>query len=289
MKSDMKKRYIFAFLMIMCCTFLLCGCATVSYTIVEGEDGSVGQIIEIELDTQQLGTAGATSSQIEKMKSDIKAIISTKQSQLFQAYRTKLENDASLTESQKQTLSRALAVDTKIIDDSIVGTLDFENVVAYYYFYDIDPTEDDGEDNISQENDGLFYERYIQKTKTIFSNQELVDSYVNLANEYIENLNLTNPSKIKSPQFCYTYKTTSTSLGSDADQITKTDDGIEHTWFMTSDQTQREIHFYTRQPRRVVWYAFALGGALILVGVLYVVNFFKVKKQKKDEVEIIEP
>lgn len=285
----MKKKYFFALIMILCCTFLLCGCASVSYTVIEGEDGSVGQIVEIELDTQQLASAGATSSQIQKMKTDIRNIMSNKQTQIVNSYVSQVQNDSSLTDSQKQMLVDGVEANVQIQDDTIYATFDFANVVVYYYFYDIDPNEDDSDQNISQKDDGLFYEQYIQTTKTIFSNQELVDSYVDLANQYIDSLNLSNPSKIKAPQYSYSYQTTNAKLKSDADYVGETDEGYVHTWFMTSDQTQREIHFYTRQPRRVVWYAFALGGALILVGVLFVVNFFKVKKQKKDEVEIIEP
>ncbi len=285
----MKKRYVFAFLMILCCTFLLCGCASVSYTVVESENGSVGQVVEIDLDEHQLGSAGATSNQIQKMKADIKSLMEGKQAEIMSAYVAKVNNDTSLTSSQKEIFAEGVETSVMISDSTITARFDFINVAVYYYFYDIDPTADDDEENISQKSDGLFYDEYTQTTKTIFSNQELIDSYVSLANNYIARLNLPNPTKIKAPQYSYSYQTSNTKLKSDADQVSRTEDGVVHTWFMTSDQTQREIHFYTRQPRRVVWYAFALGGAVLLVGVLFVVNFFKVKKKKKDEVEIIEP
>lgn len=275
--------------MILCCTFLLCGCASVSYTVVESENGSVGQVVEIDLDEHQLGSAGATSNQIQKMKADIKSLMEGKQAEIMSAYVAKVNNDTSLTSSQKEIFAEGVETSVMISDSTITARFDFINVAVYYYFYDIDPTADDDEENISQKSDGLFYDEYTQTTKTIFSNQELIDSYVSLANNYIARLNLPNPTKIKAPQYSYSYQTSNTKLKSDADQVSRTEDGVVHTWFMTSDQTQREIHFYTRQPRRVVWYAFALGGAVLLVGVLFVVNFFKVKKKKKDEVEIIEP
>lgn len=285
----MKKRYVFAFLMILCCTFMFCGCATVSYTVVENENGGVGQVVEIDLNELQLDSAGATSTQIQQMKADIKLLVEGKQAEIMNAYIKKVNNDKSLTSAQKESLVEGVETSVNVYDSTISARFDFVGVGTYYYFYGIDPTASDEEENISHKRNGLFYDQYIQTTKTIFSDQELIDSYVSLANDYIARLNLSNPQKIKAPQYAYSYQTSNTRLKSDADQVSRTENGIVHTWFMTSDQTQREIHFYTRQPRRIVWYAFALGGAVVLVGVLFVVNFFKAKKEKKDEVEIIEP
>lgn len=275
--------------MILCCTFMLCGCASVSYTIIEDENGTVGQVVEIDLDELQLGNAGATQNQIQKMKTDIKSLIESKQTEILNAYVMRVNSDKSLTSSQKNLFIEGVESDVQISDTIITARFDFISVVVYYYFYDIDPTQEDQDESVTQKDYNLFYDQYVQSTKTIFSNQELIDSYMDLANDYISSLSLPNPSKIKAPQYSYSYQTSSSKLKSDADQISKTADGYVHTWYMTSDQTQREIHFYTRQPRREIWYGFALGGAVVLVGVLFVVNFFKAKKEKKDEVEIIEP
>lgn len=273
--------------MIFCCTFLFCGCATVSYSVVETENGGVGQVIEIELDEKQLGSAGATASQITKMKSDIATIMTNKQTEIMNNYLQKVQNDKSLTSAQRQMLAEGVDTDVKVADSTVSANFVFVNTATYYYFYDIDTSDE--EDDIIEEKRGLFYSRYIQTTQTIFSNQELINSYTNLADEYIKSLNLSNTSKIQTPQYSYSYKTTNTRLKSDADQKTAEKGTVTHTWFMSSDQTQREIHFYTTQPRREIWYAFALGGAILLVGVLFVVNYFKTKKAKKDEIEIIEP
>lgn len=273
--------------MIMCCTFLFCGCATVSYSVVETENGGVGQVIDIELDEKQLGSAGATASQITKMKRDIATIMTNKQTEIMNSYLQKVQNDKNLTSAQRQMLAEGVDTDVKVADSTITASFSFVNVVAYYYFYDIDTSDSD--EKIVENRESLFYSQYIQTTQTIFSNQELIGSYTDLANQYIESLNLSNPSKIQAPQYSYSYKTTNTRLKSDADQKTAENGVVMHTWFMSSEQTQREIHFYTLQPRRVIWYAFALGGAIVLVGVLFVVNYFKSKKAKRDEVEIIEP
>lgn len=284
----MKKFYRLALVfMIMCCTFLFCGCATVSYSVVETENGGVGQVIDIELDEKQLGSAGATASQITKMKRDIATIMTNKQTEIMNSYLQKVQNDKNLTSAQRQMLAEGVDTDVKVADSTITASFSFVNVVAYYYFYDIDTSDSD--EKIVENRESLFYSQYIQTTQTIFSNQELVGSYTDLANQYIESLNLSNPSKIQAPQYSYSYKTTNTRLKSDADQKTAENGVVTHTWFMSSEQTQREIHFYTLQPRRVIWYAFALGGAIVLVGVLFVVNYFKSKKAKRDEVEIIEP
>lgn len=284
----MKKFYRLALVfMIMCCTFLFCGCATVSYSVVETENGGVGQVIDIELDEKQLGSAGATASQLTKMKRDIATIMTNKQTEIMNSYLQKVQNDKNLTSAQRQMLAEGVDTDVKVADSTITASFSFVNVVAYYYFYDIDTSDSD--EKIVENRESLFYSQYIQTTQTIFSNQELVGSYTDLANQYIESLNLSNPSKIQAPQYSYSYKTTNTRLKSDADQKTAENGVVTHTWFMSSEQTQREIHFYTLQPRRVIWYAFALGGAIVLVGVLFVINYFKSKKAKRDEVEIIEP
>lgn len=273
--------------MILCCTFLFCGCATVSYSVIETESGGVGQVIDIELDEKQLGSAGATASQLTKMKRDIATIMTNKQTEIMNSYLQKVQNDKNLTSAQRQMLAEGVDTDVKVADSTITASFSFVNVVAYYYFYDIDTSDSD--EKIVENRESLFYSQYIQTTQTIFSNQELVGSYTDLANQYIESLNLSNPSKIQAPQYSYSYKTTNTRLKSDADQKTAENGVVTHTWFMSSEQTQREIHFYTLQPRRVIWYAFALGGAIVLVGVLFVINYFKSKKAKRDEVEIIEP
>ena len=273
--------------MILCCTFLFCGCATVSYSVIETENGGVGQVIEIELDEKQLESAGATVSQITKMKSDIATIMTNKQNEILSAYLQKVQNDKSLTSPQREMLADGVEVDVVSSGSTISAKFVFANVATYYYFYDIDPTEND--EDVVERKEGLFYSQYVQTTQTIFSNQELINSYVGLANEYLASLNLPNSSKIQAPQYSYSYQTSNTRLKSDADQKKAENGAITHTWFMSSDQTQREIHFYTRQPRRVIWYAFALVGAVVFVCVLFVVNHFKTKKEKRDEVEIIEP
>ncbi len=284
----MKKFYRFALVfMIFCCTFLFCGCATVSYSVIETENGGVGQVIEIELDEKQLGQAGATAAQIQNMKTDIATLMTNKQNEILNNYFQKVQNDKTLTSAQHQMLAEGVNTNVDISDSSIFARFTFVNVATYYYFYDIDTSDE--EDDIIEEKQGLFYSRYIQTTQTIFSNQELIDSYVALANQYIDGLNLSNPSKIQAPQYTYSYQTSSTKLKSDADEKRVENGAIIHTWHMSSDQTQREIHFYTTQPRREIWYAFALGGAILLVGVLFVVNYFKTRKAKKDEIEIIEP
>ena len=274
-------------LIILCCTFLFCGCATVSYSVIETENGGVGQVVDIELDEKQLGSAGATVSQITKMKSDIATIMRDKQTEIMNNYLKKVQNDKSLTSAQRQMLAEGVDTDVKVADSTVSASFVFVNTATYYYFYDIDTS--DGDEQVVEKKESLFYSRYIQTTQTIFSNQELINSYTKIANEYIESLHLSNPSKIQTPQYSYSYKTTNTRLKSDADQKTAENGAVTHTWFMSSDQTQREIHFYTVQPRRVVWYSFALGGAIVLVGALFVVNYFKSKKAKRDEVEVIEP
>lgn len=273
--------------MILCCTFLFCGCATVSYSVVETESGGVGQVVEVELDEKQLGSAGATASQITRMKSDIASLMTNKQTEIMNNYLQKVQNDKSLTSAQRQMLAQGVDTDVKVADSTISASFVFVNTATYYYFYDIDTSDSD--DEVVEKKESLFYSRYIQTTQTIFSNQELVDSYTNLANEYIASLSLPNASKIQAPQYSYSYQTTNKKLKSDADQKTAENGMVTHTWFMSNDQTQREIHFYTVQPRRVIWYAFALGGALVLVGVLFVINHFKTKKAKREEIEIIEP
>lgn len=284
----MKKINRFAIVfIILCCAFLFCGCAAVSYSVVENENGGIGQIVEIQLDEKQLGDAGATAAQITKMKTDICTIMANKQTEIYDAYQQKVKNDSSLTSAQRQMLVEGVDGNVSVAGSTISANLTFVNVASYYYFYDIDPT--DTSEDVVEKKDNLFYSRYIQTTQTIFSNQELINSYTTLANQYIESMGLANPSKIQVPQYSYSYQTSNTKLKSDADKKTFEGDMVVHTWLMTSDQTQREIHFYTVQPRRAVWYAFALGGAVVLVGVLFVANHFKTKKAKRDEVEIIEP
>ncbi len=285
----MKKNRFALILIIIFCAFTLCGCATVSYTTVESEYGGVTQVVDVDLDQQQLYAAGVTPNQFADMKAYVASIMKSKQDELIANYETKITKDASLNDAQKELLSSG--VETKIeAGQTIVRfSINFSSISCYYYFYDIDPTQSSS-DEITVKNDSLFFKTHTQTTKTIFSNTELVNSYQAAADNYLKSLGLSNPQKITKPQFSYSYQTSNRRLKSDADLKQNAADGsVVHTWMMTQDETQKQIHFYTLAPRRAVWYGFALGGALVLIGALFAYNFYKTKKQKRDEVEIIEP
>jgi len=163
----MKKIHRLALIfMILCCTFLFCGCATVSYSVIETENGGVGQVIDIELDEKQLGSAGATASQITKMKSDIATIMTNKQTEIMNNYLQKVQNDKSLTSAQRQMLAEGVDTDVKVADSTVSASFVFVNTATYYYFYDIDTSDSD--EQVVEKKEGLFYRytRYEQSAKT---------------------------------------------------------------------------------------------------------------------------
>lgn len=283
------KKAILTLLLIICCVFLFTGCATVSYSVVEQESGGVEQVVEIELDQRQLVKAGATQTQIDEIKNKILSRMSQIKDNLYTSFQSRLVNDSDLSVSQKEHYFQSLSLKTYTNDGAMGIKMSFADVASYYYFYEIDPNEE-SDTEIIEQNQNLFFSKYIQSTKTIFSDSELIQPLIDEANSYIQSLNLPKPTQIKAPNFCYSYRSTNSKLYSDADtRVLDSNGGYIHTWYIASDETQREINFYTIQPRRVVWYVLALIVVFIFVAIMFIVYFVKKKKAKKDEVEIIEP
>lgn len=284
----MKKFRLALILVITFCVFLLTGCANVSYSVLENQDGTIKQAVDITLDQQQLLLAGADNADYLSIKNEVMRVMNTKKQELLDDYFDRLSKNPDLTPHQKEALKESVQIEISEEINIIRYSMNFENIGAYYLFYDYDPTKNDDEE-VVEKKEGLFYSRYVQKTQTIFSNTQMVQSYVTYAKNYLQSLGV-SPSMIKEPTYSYSYKTLNSKMYSDCDQRTTTEDGgVIHTWNMSADQTQREIMFFTVQPRKVVWYLFALGGALVLVGVLFLVHFLKTKKKKQDEVQVIEP
>lgn len=286
----------FIFLLVGICA----GCSNVDFTIIEFEDGSYKEAYTVNFSDVEFTNLGATTDQVNELKMRLEnrlklmAGVGDFPGSIERNYFDRIDStENSVTKAQE--LKDGFNCELYIEDGTYQLIFTYTTFEIYRTYHGITQEDlDQSKEDIVIEKSFLTY-KVIQPSVTRFESkvQRLDGTYTTLDNymweeslaEIKEVLGDAIASRVVKPSFTYTYGTSSHRLHSDADYVYSSAGYYFHIWEVGESEEDRQITFYTTEARREVWYPLILGSSLILALVLYLVVYFKKRKENKKLVE----
>ena len=286
----------FIFLLIGICA----GCSNVDFTIIEFEDGSYKEAYTVNFSDTEFINIGASTDQVNELKMRLEnrlklmAGVGDFPGSIERDYFDRIDSSEN-SATKAQELKDGFNCELYIEDGTYQLIFTYSNLEIYRTYHGITQEDlDQSKDDIVIEKQFLTY-KIIQPSVTRFESkvQRLDGTYTTLDNymweeslaEMKDVLGETIASKVVKPTFTYTYGTASHRLHSDADYVYSSAGYYFHIWEIGENEEDRQITFYTTEARREVWYPLILGASLIFALVLYLVVYFKKRKENKKLVE----
>ena len=276
------RKKITAILILILCTLGMCGCATVGYSNIILDDGSIRQQIVVAMDEDTITSSGLL---MESVKNDIETYAKTCYQNLLSDFKSAVIDE---DETRDNEIKSFVAANTKLQitkkENTVVVTLNFNSIDTYYYFYKHHlPETAETSGDIT---DYTFYEKENHQSVTEFhdiANNDIAVYWLSYFSTYIPNVDFSDCS------YYYIYSTPYQKIYSDADYVFEDEYGnYSHLWQFTSDdltgenaQTGDVINLYTVAVKSPLWYFVALGATAILMVVLYIICAVKDNKKKK--------
>ena len=268
-------------------------------------DGNVTQTIYLPYNVAELCKAGLDYFSAAEIANNLKSEFDTYFLNKYINFETRLDADTTLTESDKEVMKSCCPT----IDDlkgkgyifgnsdksGIIYTLEFKNVIAYYYFnmnynYTKLIEELNKDDSITKEHffskDVVNSGTSIYGAETDLSSELTFSEYVTYSARQILRAKGMSDEKIESivpKQYIYRYGTSSKRLHSNADKVFTNDGMYYHEWTIDVENSTREIITWRTYAKTNVWYISALCLTIALVGILSVMAIIDGKKQKNKE------
>ena len=243
------------------------GCSTVSYGIVQYQNGQILQSFTINVDEQVLLEKGYDANEKEMQ---IKSILDDLVSDLKTDFLLRMVSNESLYNQVMQGVKTS----TNVENNQIVLQILFSDATNYRYFYGLTNNNQDEEDSVIVTDCG-FYNIITTKTYTQFYNYR-ENIYYLKAEKRVKDLFDENDFSIEDIDFNYCYGLpTAYKYSSNADFI-YSQDGLDiHIWKLSSETLNKEIEFYRIQVKPLLWYVLAVALTFVLLVVLFIVIFIK--------------
>ena len=316
------KKKILAILLCFC-AIILCGCSSpVEYSFYQDPEGRYVEVTYIPFSLTELRTLGVEENTILTIQETIISRVYDYYQEQKTSFINRVNKDETLTDQEKAVLKSQYNKDVNdvyilpiaqgdnkiatagvVVDTNYIKfSLRYDSALCYLmaktdYSYQglLDYLEEDKAEVV----EGFWTYKEVVSDTSIFNSQ--VDEKRNLSTfllNYCEGILKSNTTltdeqiaTLIPSEFLYRYGCNTPRLHSNADK-TFTDGGVYfHEWtFSTAknDDGQSEVETklvetWTVHANKNVWYATALGGAVVLVGVLFAVDFIKNRKNKQDQ------
>jgi hypothetical protein len=234
----MKKKIVLIILTITL-IFILTGCATVTYSTINGADGSLTYEIRITIDEDYANKDLALQAAEETAR------------QYYQ-------------ENQYRTIT----VDKEKYE--VILKEYYPSLTDYYIANNITGNEVE-EDTGSETKKGLY--TYYTRSSTTSFDDENIDSIANIVNQtYFQ-----GHGDISDVKMQYKYGTIYSSVTSDADSVDEVDGVYVHTFNINPEGRDRVINLTSKSPRAELWYALCIGLALIIGAIIFA--YFKISNK----------
>lgn len=275
MKRIIKNLSLILVLVFVTISFAACG--SLNSQIVFNADGSIDEIVNIELKTEDVLESGHSVNEVrlwiyEQAQNQVDEMIAL--------YNANLENAiSSSSEARKNELKNYENGLTKIISNwqnsKLKVGIKFASADVYKYYYNIEENESSA-DIISK---GFFYDEYYFKSGTEFTKHRgLFNSLANKFNEKYPNL-ISEDNKLS-----YTYVTSSKRVHSNADDVTYSAGYYYHTWEIDSNNIDEPVLIYYKVANPANWIFFGLGLTIVLLLILGTIGFFiQINKNKRNK------
>ncbi len=283
--SLMKIKKLIVVALLLFSMILLGGCATVDYSVISLSTGVVSQSVVVSIDENALASSTHTAEDVVNETSAAYTKYIYDKMVAFKnanGYRLITDGGAYYIKSILGSTLIESAYESSITEGKIEMYISFSNREIYYAYYDIDPN--DSSDNNVEIEEGIFYDKHIQKTHSAF--YDLENNVI--ANEFSA---VFTEFGITSPTYRYAYVTDSESLKSNAQNIYYSNyyNAYVHE-FLIEDSTvlansveeKYEIEFYTIAINSMSWYILALVLTALFIIILVIIKKINGRKKEKE-------
>lgn len=228
----------------------LCACGHLDFTYRQNKDGTYSHIIDITLDGDFADTGYDVSTAIEALKDGFTEK-GYKVSFDIDAKRLRAtKNFADLTALHSDLIANGLYADSKNVEEKTNGFIDYETIHA---------------------------------TPKLSRGNFAAIKYTIKYTLYDGGLSLADAEKVADAMLgfdcSYVYETPLNSIKTDADTVTKNDEGYYvHTWNLDSDE---DIKITLSTVKGAVWYSVAIIAAAAIPLIVAVMKIVKVKRGNK--------
>ena len=282
----MKKRFLSVFILI-CCMFVMCGCANMEYLRVVDDNGQIMDKFTLELDRKDIiSKIGAT--RYGKLQESIESDLG-KYADKINSRRTELQREYG---GQKDFVNGVAAAASKFFQlnettDQIFVQVNYASIEYYKLINNISDSGSSEADNEVVSN--WFVSKYIIKATNTFSNLEELGGEDNYFDYYTGHYPEFSMDDVNLTQI---YGTTDSRLKSNADYVEKIEGINYHLWEIDAKNGAYktcELSYYYLTAVGTGWYIIALALSIALAGILIVVYVVKTVKAKKYKEKIIIP
>lgn len=276
-KIRFKQVLIIFMLIFMSVCFSACG--QVNSSIISNEDGSVEEIVSVELDVNKVLQAGYLD--IQSLKDEISLDAKTEANKMKENLNNKIQLHLLQVESEKdkRTLNSYIdgisAYESKWKDNVYTIRVVFENMDIYKYYYNI---SDDNKVEMKEE-EHFFYNKVYWYGNTMYLKHR--DLFESLKDKYDTKYpNLINQTDA---ELTYTYCADLRRQHSDADYVERIDSKYYHTWIVDKNNPNQQIMFYYNVANTYNWIIMSLIITLcvtIIFSIVAIIIKINNKKQK---------
>ncbi len=282
----MKKRLL-SVLILICCMFVMCGCANMEYLRVVDDNGQIMDKFTLELDRKDIISKIGTT-RYDELQKDIKLDLKNYTDNINNR-RLELQREYG---GQKDFLNGVgVAVSEWFALNATTDQIFVQvNYASIEYYKLINNISDDGskEDN-NEIVSNWFVSKYIIKATNTFSNLEELGGEDNYFDYYTGHYPEFSMDDVNLTQI---YGTTDSRLKSNADYVEKIEGINYHLWEIDAKNGAYktcELSYYYLTAVGTGWYIIALALSIALAGILIVVYVVKTVKAKKYKEKIIIP
>jgi len=265
-------------LMLFILAFCFSGCASVRMSVVANADGTINEIVTIELDEVAVVNAGYS---VALLKQDIKTRSIDEAQNICDNFKFNIDLTmaSDITEETKDILLEYKnSLDVVYADwenNSFTVGLRFKNVDVYNYFYGITETNK----VVYQKEEHFLYTKVYQQRTTKYV------AYSSLFNKLKDfySANYVGLINSETNQLAYTYVSDIRREHSDADYINKINNNYYHTWLIDSENINEPIIIYYNIANAGNCILLCLAITAGLTAIIFFIVYFKnkLKNNKK--------
>lgn len=261
--------------MLLMVAILFSACSEVRAMTITNEDGSIDQLVYVELDSETITEAGYDISEV---KDDISRTSRNEARSLLDNFALRIQSDILISDDETRLILLSYLQGLTVVGDTWQGNsyvigLRFENIDIYNYYYRIS----DNSEPEYQVDSHFFYDEISYTGQSLYLTYN--DLYDNLSEYFSEKYS--SAISLKDPSVLFTYVSDSGREHSNADMISESENKYYHTWELSSD-INREIRLYYNIANRANCILVCILASVAVVGILLLSGFIveKIKKKK---------
>ncbi len=277
----MKNKILRAFVCLALFVAMFCfsACSSVDSTTKINADGSVDEIVSVQIDDNDLISQGYSTDDIFNFKTDVKTIGSQTCQSICNDFNTRVQVDMLSTTDQEQLnfLSSCLNGITPIVDNSNSTSsyefgIRFKNANVYRYYY-----------NITQNQSPKYKtEKHFLYTKCYYYGLTMYADYTSLYSQVKTRLAALHPEIVANNKanLTFTYETDLRREHSDADYVTQQNGNYYHVWKVDEGELEKPIMIYYNIANSGNCILICIIVTIVLCGGLWLAAWIIEKKQK---------